>query len=221
MRQRRALRIAGRAAGELDVDRIVARQRRAERVELAPCPVARGRASMTSAKLSMPGVSRVAHADHVRRSGQPRGVQFARRRRRRVPARASCSISRYIDVLNCSAAIDRLAADLVQRVLEFGQPIRRVDVDQHRADARGRELRQQPFDAVRRPDADAVALHDAEREQPGRQDVDFFGELLPRPADALLAETRPPDDRGNARPCRARNWPTVASLNGMSVEPRT
>ena len=63
----------------------------------------------------------------------------------------------------------RAAADLVQRVLELGLAVRRVDVDEDQPDARGGELRDDPFVPVRRPDADAVAAPQAEREQAGRE----------------------------------------------------
>jgi hypothetical protein len=54
----------------------------------------------------------------------------------------------------------------LQRVLELARAVRRVDVDEDEADARRRELRDQPLVPVRRPDADAVAAAKAEREQP-------------------------------------------------------
>ncbi len=52
---------------------------------------------------------------------------------------------------------------LLEHVGDFARAVRRIDVDQDRADLRRRELRDHPFDVVRRPDPDAVAVLDAER----------------------------------------------------------
>ena len=52
---------------------------------------------------------------------------------------------------------ERAAADLVERVFQLGQPIGRVDVDQHEAGLGGGELGDDPLGIVGRPDADAVA----------------------------------------------------------------
>ena len=56
-------------------------------------------------------------------------------------------------------------AGLLERVFQLAGAIRRVDVDQDRADARGRILRDDPLAAVGRPDADAVAPGDAARQE--------------------------------------------------------
>jgi len=82
----------------------------------------------------------------------------------------------------------RAAARQLQRVFQLRQTVRRVDVDQHDPDARGGELRDEPLDAVRRPDAQPVTTPQAERPQPRRQPIDLDQELAPRPAHALLAE---------------------------------
>ena len=54
---------------------------------------------------------------------------------------------------------------LIDGVLELVRLVGRVDVDEDGADAGGRVLRDDPFVAVRRPDADPVALGDAACEQ--------------------------------------------------------
>ena len=94
------------------------------------------------------------------------------------------------------------AAGLVQRVLELVAPVRRVDVDEDRADLRGRELHDHPLGAVRRPDPDPVASDDAGREQAASAAVDLGAELCVGPADPLVAR----DDRfglpGAPRPPR-------------------
>jgi hypothetical protein len=56
---------------------------------------------------------------------------------------------------------------------EHTRPVGRVDVDQDGADARRGQLQQQPLDVVGRPDADAVALAEADAEQAARKPVDL------------------------------------------------
>jgi len=56
----------------------------------------------------------------------------------------------------------RLAADLVERVFQFGDAIGRIDIDQDETRLRGGELGQHPFRIVGRPDADAVTGMKAE-----------------------------------------------------------
>jgi hypothetical protein len=109
----------------------------------------------------------------------------------RVPGELRRQLLQHLKVFRRLEALsgnDGLAADLVERVFEFGQPVGRVDVDQHGPDARSSKLRQQPLDPVWRPDADAIALADAAREQTGGKHIDLLHEHLPRPADTLLAE---------------------------------
>ena len=81
----------------------------------------------------------------------------------------------------------RLALDLVHRVLELGAPVGRVDVDQHQPRLGGGELGQGPFRAVGRPDADPVAALQPQRHQAGREIVDAAAELAPAPAHVLVA----------------------------------
>src|SRR2546430_537844 len=50
-------------------------------------------------------------------------------------------------------------------------PVSRIDVDQDRADLGGGELRNHPLGIVRRPDADAIALHHTAGDQPAREAV--------------------------------------------------
>ena len=86
----------------------------------------------------------------------------------------------------------RPAADLVQRVFQLGQAIGRVDVDQDQAGPGGGELGEHPFGVVGRPDADAVARLEPERQQAGGEGVGPLGEFAPGPADALLARRSAP-----------------------------
>ena len=60
------------------------------------------------------------------------------------------------------------AADLVEGELQFDDPVGRVDVDQDDAGLGGAELSCHPLAVVQRPDADAVATPQAQRQQPRR-----------------------------------------------------
>ena len=71
---------------------------------------------------------------------------------------------------------------LVQHVGQLVAAVGRVDVDQDRADLRGRVLHEHPLGAVRRPDADPVALGDAQRQQAERERVDVGVQLAVGPA---------------------------------------
>ena len=78
-------------------------------------------------------------------------------------------------------------AGLAQHVGQLVRAVRRVDVDQDRADLRRRVLGQHPLRAVRRPDADPVTLGDAGTDQPAREAVDLGTQLGVRHPDAARA----------------------------------
>ena len=63
------------------------------------------------------------------------------------------------------------------RELELVGAVRRVDVDEDRADASAGELEDRPFRAVGGPDADSIAFLDSEREQAPCDPLDLSGEL--------------------------------------------
>ena len=89
------------------------------------------------------------------------------------------------------------------------------------ADARGRELRDEPLVPVRRPDADAVAAPQAEREQAGRELVGAALQVVPRQAQVLGVEDRRVARAVPRRPsCRAAAA-IVMKRSGSSVEPAT
>ena len=71
-----------------------------------------------------------------------------------------------------------LRTDLVQCVFELRHAVGRVDVDQDQPDARGRELNDQPFQAVRRPDPDPIATVEAKAQQARRAAVHAARELV-------------------------------------------
>ena len=80
------------------------------------------------------------------------------------------------------------APDLVERVFELGEAIGRVDVDQDQPGLGRGELGQRPLAVVGRPDADAVARLQAEREQARGERVDLLPERAVAPAHALVRD---------------------------------
>jgi hypothetical protein len=86
----------------------------------------------------------------------------------------------------CRRGDQGFAADLVEGVLDLGDAICRVDVDQDQTSFRGRELRHHPFGAIRCPDADAIAWLEPERQQPHSDRVDPGSELAIGPPYALM-----------------------------------
>ena len=81
---------------------------------------------------------------------------------------------------------ERLAADLDQRIFEFGDAVGGIDIDEDEPGFGGGELRQHPFAVVRRPDADAIAGIKAEREEPGGKLIDGLPQLAIGEADLLV-----------------------------------
>ena len=84
--------------------------------------------------------------------------------------------------------ISTLTARLPQRVLELVETIRRVDVDEDGAGLGRRVLRDDPFRAVRAPDAHAIAGLHADRQQAARRTLDFFVKLAIRVAALLMTD---------------------------------
>jgi len=84
-----------------------------------------------------------------------------------------------------AVADDRGASDLCQGEFEFAQAIGRVDGDENDAGFGGRKLRQRPFRAVQRPDADPRAAFQPKREETGGQRIDAACEFAPRPSDVM------------------------------------
>jgi hypothetical protein len=76
---------------------------------------------------------------------------------------------------------------LLEHVFQFGTAIGRVDVDQDHADLRAGELSDAPLRAVRRPDAEAVAGLQAQRQQRSGMQVHRVGQLPPGVAQLLMA----------------------------------
>ena len=187
VRQCRAFRRARGAAGELDVDRLVRIERGRDGIQPAhlrgagkPCEIVEGEHA---------GGFFRAHADDRPQRRHTPGLQPSRLRRLQF-RRERTDHFEIVARLEARRGDQRLAADLVQHVFEFGEAVGRIDRDQHQPDARGGELRDQPFGPVRRPDADPVPLLQPEREEPRRHGIDLACELAPGVAPPRLAEDR-------------------------------
>jgi len=173
MAERGALRVPGRARGELDVDGVVELKLRPEVGELHLLGIAAGGGD-------------VVEIEHARRllGAQPHDVLEMGQLARLHEIVGDFEVVRGFQRRRQD---QRLALDLVHRVLELGAAVGRVDVDQHQPRLGGGELGQGPFRAVGRPDADPIAALQAERQKTGREIVDAAAELAPAPAHVLLA----------------------------------
>ena len=108
-------------------------------------------------------------------------------------------LAQHADIVRGLEALgedERLAADFVERVFELGDAIGGIDVDEDEPGLCGRELREHPFAVVGRPDADAVAGMQAERQQPGGELVDGRPQLAVAHSHLLVAH----DERRPRRP---------------------
>ena len=81
-------------------------------------------------------------------------------------------------------------------MVEFMAPVGGIDVDQDEPGERGAELRQHPFADIGRPDADPVALFEAELAQAHGEVLRAAEEVRVSPAHVLVAG----DLRGAVRP---------------------
>ena len=195
MGQRGAFGGAGGAAGELDVDGIVELQLRRQLRKLPAMAVAAHAEHVGEAQEAALFV--VADADQRGQLRQALGLQFAGS----AAVDFRRQLAQHADIVAGLERIrgdQRLAADLVERIVELGESIGRIDVDQDQSGLGGGELRDHPLGIVRRPDADAVAGVEPERQQSRGKGVDLGFQLAIAPAHALLAG----DERVAVRPSR-------------------
>src|SRR5207247_378073 len=80
--------------------------------------------------------------------------------------------------------------DFVKRVFQLVNAIGWVDVDEDEPGLGARELRQHPFGVVLRPDTDAVAGFEAERQEAGGERIRPLPQLPIAPAYRLLAHDK-------------------------------
>jgi hypothetical protein len=181
--QRRALGRPRRAAGELDVDRIVELQARLQRRQFGALGL-RGRPGDVGEVEGARGPF-CAQADHDLQLRQPRRLKFTWRG---VVEFGSEGAQRadVIVAFEAGAEDQRLAADLVEHMVELVDAIGRIDVDEDQARLGRGELGQHPFRVVWRPDADPLAGPQAERHQAGGKIGHAAGEFLVIPTDILM-----------------------------------
>ena len=214
----RALRGAGGAGGELDVDRIARPQPSGDRVEAPAMAAASPGHDLVEAEAPRRRIG--AELDHGAERRQAFGAQ--------APGPATIELrGKLPDHLDIGGSLElprgdeRLRADAVEGVFKLRGPIGGVDVDEDQPDARGRELGDEPLGPVRRPDADPVSLVQTEAQESRREPVHPPRELLVSPALAGGPEHRRGAlGRGGARPRRGTRE-GVASTSGRAVDPLT
>ena len=148
--------------------------------------------------------------DHDRaQRRQARRFEFSGRR----AGKLGRELAQHADIVRGLEALgedQRLAADLVERVFELGDPIGRIDVDQNEPGLGGGELGEHPLAVVGRPDADAVAGIAARastaRRRAGRRPPATRRSSCARSGGARRARAGPPiwrtRHRRTARSCR-------------------
>ena len=183
MSQGRALRKAGGARGELDIDRVVELQGACELGKLRTLRLAACFRDLV--KVHHARGRRCAEPDHTAQVRQCRCMQVMGCGGREFGGEILHD-RQVVAGLERRCEHQRLALDLVECVLEFGPPIGRIDVDQDQARLGGCELHQRPFRAVGRPDADPVAGDQTDREQTSRQRIDPCAECCPCPSHILV-----------------------------------
>jgi hypothetical protein len=192
VRERRALWRAGRAARELDVDRVVELQTRRN---LARALVLRAvRERRQPLELEESRTRRAPEYEDRAEIGQSRSLELAGARG--IEPGGELPEHRHVIArLERLRSHESLAADLVERVVELGNAVGGVDVDEHEPDACRCKLADGPFPAIRRPDAETVPRLEPDREQPGSVVVDGLLELAPRETPVLM----PHDQRRQVR----------------------
>ncbi|MNX80047.1 hypothetical protein D3C86_1116960 [compost metagenome] len=164
MAQGHALGPSRGAAGELDVDRVVAGQGRLDRLK----QVRRGLTAQgfDGVETDGPRQRRRLHLDDQFQVGQAAGVEACWGYLVQL-RRQGADQGRIVAGLERRRQDQGAAADLLQRIFQLVQPIGGIDGGQDQASFRGGELGDDPFDAVHRPDADPVAGAQARGQQAG------------------------------------------------------
>ena len=181
--ERRALRQAGRAGGELDVDRVVAVEVRGDGLCLLYMHVGRERRNVGERAPAWRWFA--ADLDDVAKRRQALRAKLSRVRGRDLWGEFvdHRDIVRGLEIFGADQS---LHTDLVERVFDLGQAVSGIDIDLNEADAGGGELDQRPLSAIGRPDADAISRLEVKGEEAGGEAINRVGELLVGPADALM-----------------------------------
>ena len=159
VRERRALGEPGRTRRVLDVDRVVAGQRRRAGIEV--------------------GSGRAGRAGH--QVGPARIVEIGDGTQRGALAGDGLDHLPVVAALVTQRRHQHGYPGLAEHEPDLVPPVRRVDVDHDGADHGGRVLNQHPLRPVRCPDAHPVALVDTDREQRPGELVDVGGQLTVGP----------------------------------------
>ena len=181
--ERRAFGRAGGAAGELDIDGVIELERRRQRRLRAAFAVAAHAHHVVEAIEAAALVG--ANADEGGERRQALGLEPARR----AAVEFGRQFAQHADII---ARLERIggdegaAADLVERIVELGQAIGGVDVDQNEPGLGGRELGHDPFGVVGRPDADALARPETERDEARGQRIDAALQFAIGPVHVLV-----------------------------------
>ena len=147
VREGGALRGAGRARGELDVDRIVGIERRLDRLQVG-----------------------LGHALAVGQQVVPGVLEDERLAQQRALGAHLVDHRHVVGLAEAARQDEQAHPGRRQRVLQLARLVGRVDGHEDRADARGGVLDDEPLVAVGRPDADAIArAHPAGQQSAGGQ----------------------------------------------------
>ena len=188
MRQRRTLRRAGGARGELDIDGIIKLQLAGQFTQVF----------MMRRRTHFQDAVERNHAwgwvcvdfDHYFQLRQLFRCQPARQGARQF-RRQRIHHANVIGCLETCRDNQRAAAHLVQRIFQFGKPIGGIYIHQHQPDLGSGELRDHPFGIIGRPDAHPIARLQPKRQKPGGESIHLRAQFRIGPANSLLAHDQP------------------------------
>ena len=204
MGQRRALGHSSCAGRELDVDGLVGIQGRLDRGE--PQPLRRPTEVCQVCKGVDPRPRIAAHGDDGPEVGELLRVQAAGG----TPLELGRQLPQHSQVVGRLEAFgqhQRATSGKIERVLEFRQPIARVDGDQHGTGAGSGELRLYPFVPVGGPDPHPVASFQPDGKEPRRKGFGFEPEIAVGPPNRLVRKNHclPRSESGDRVLEHARN----------------
>ena len=190
VRQRGALREPRGAGGVLQVDGVVRVQRRHARLQRGVPDVVSPleQLGVGALRLSAGFAGGQPVQAGVREEDQLAQLRARRQRLPRHPGVVAVPVRRRGD--------QHAHAVLLDHELELVAAVGGVDVDQDRPDLRGGVLQDGPLGAVGAPDADPLALRDAQGEERTRQAVDVVVQLGVAPPPGLFAGHRGRLDQG-------------------------
>lgn len=178
-----ALGEAGGTGGVLDVDRLVELQRGLALAQFLGAY--RGGQPRQALPVQEARRRPLGQADHAAQFRQALAGQFARTRPRQL--RQQVAEHRVVVAgLEGVGADQPTATGLLESVFQLAAAVCRVDVHQDRTDLGAGELGNAPFGAVRRPDPQAFAGAQAQRDEGAGVGIDPLRQLPPAVAQALM-----------------------------------